>query len=83
MLVVRCKCCGKEVVGKGSRPVSCGCPNMVVVKGDSVTANDLSKVVMISSPTNETEKPKLSAADIEWQESRKKRKIRKLNFEIR
>ncbi len=56
---------------------------MVVVKGDSVTANDLSKVVMISSPTNETEKPKLSAADIEWQESRKKRKIRKLNFEIR
>mgnify|MGYP001494132714 CR=1 FL=1 len=82
MLIVRCKECGKEVISQGSRPVSCGCPNMVVVRGDSVTANDLSKVVMVNNPS-EPETKKLSAADIEWQESRRKRKIRKLDFEIR
>ena len=50
MLVVRCRDCQKEISSSQSgRSQSCGCPNMMTVKGDSVTALDLSRVVMISS----------------------------------
>jgi hypothetical protein len=57
---------------------------MMTVKGDSVTAVDLSQVVMISS---ESKKKKdegiLSPQDLSFQEERRKRKVRKLDFEIR
>ena len=50
MLVVRCRDCQKEISSQsGGRSQSCGCPNMMTVKGDSVTALDLSRVIMISS----------------------------------
>jgi hypothetical protein len=84
MLVVRCKDCQKEISSHSSRSQSCGCPNMMTVKGDSVTAVDLSQVVMISS---ESKKKKdegiLSPQDLSFQEERRKRKVRKLDFEIR
>ena len=47
MIVVRCKQCNKEVSGHTSRARSCGCPNMTTVIGDSLTAVDLTKVIMI------------------------------------
>tara|TARA_B100000925_G_scaffold74421_1_gene52324 strand:+ start:5014 stop:5184 length:171 start_codon:yes stop_codon:yes gene_type:complete len=56
---------------------------MTTVKGDQISANDLSKVVIIKNDYDKKKEQTLSSADIEWQESRKKRKIRKLNFEIR
>jgi hypothetical protein len=84
MLVVRCKDCQNEISSHSSRSQSCGCPNMMTVKGDSVTAVDLSQVVMISS---ESKKKKdegiLSPQDLSFQEERRKRKVRKLDFEIR
>ena len=84
MLVVRCKDCQKEISSHSSRSQSCGCPNMMTVKGDSVTAVDLSQVVMISS---ESKKKKdegiLSPQDLSFQEERRKRKVRKLDFEVR
>ena len=84
MLIVRCKSCSKEITGQGNHVVSCGCPNMTTVNGDSVTAVDLTKVVMISSyHKNKSKQNVLSDSDIAWQEERRKRKIRKLDFEVR
>ena len=85
MLVVRCKDCSKEVSSHGNQTQSCGCPNMTTVKGDSVTAVDLTKVIMIQSSTKKESKTKdvLTTQDLAFQEERRKRKVRKLDFEIR
>ena len=85
MLVVRCKDCSKEVSSHGNQTQSCGCPNMTTVKGDSVTAVDLSRVVMIQSTQKKNSKSKdvLTPQDLNFQEERRKRKIRKLDFEVR
>ena len=78
MIKVRCRECNKEVIeGK-----SCGCPNMVMVKGDVVTALDLTRTIMVSS-SNDNTKEGLTSEDLKWQEQRRKRKVRKLDFEIR
>ena len=79
MIVVRCRDCNKEVVdGK-----SCGCPNMVTVKGDIVTAIDLTRTIMVQSNQPEKKSEGLSSKDLQWQEQRRKRKVRKLNYEVR
>ena len=58
---------------------------MTTVKGDSVTAVDLSRVVMIQSSTKKQFKSKdvLTPQDLNFQEERRKRKVRKLDFEVR
>ena len=85
MLVVRCKDCSKEVSSHGNQTQSCRCPNMTTVKGDSVTAVDLTRVVMIQSTQKKNFKSKdvLTPQDLNFQEERRKRKIRKLDFEVR
>ena len=85
MLVVRCRDCSKEVSSHGNQTQSCGCPNMTTVKGDSVTAVDLSRVVMLQSTQNQRSKNTnvLSPQDLNFQEERRKRKVRKLDFEVR
>ena len=85
MLIVRCKDCSKEVSSHGNQTQSCGCPNMTTVKGDSVTAVDLTKVIMIQSSTKKESKTKdvLTTQDLAFQEERRKRKDRKHDFEIR
>ena len=80
---VRCRSCGKELEGQPGRAQSCGCSNMTTIKGDSVTARDLSLVVMMSSPTIKSKNNVLSDSDILWQEERRQRKVRKLDFEVR
>ena len=55
----------------------------MTVTEDKVTARDLSQVVMISSTQVSTKKNVLSSQDIAWQEERRKRKVRKLDFEIK
>ena len=83
MLVVQCKDCRKEITSHPSRSQSCGCPNMMTVKGDSVTAVDLGSVLMIQSSKGKKEDNILSPQDLSFQEERRKRKGRKLDFEIR
>ena len=86
MLIVRCKDCSKEVSGHGNQTQSCGCPNMTTVKGDSVSAVDLSHVIMIQSNNKEKESKHeslFSPQELQYQEERRKRKVRKLDFEIR
>ena len=84
MLVVRCRECNKEISSHETQARSCGCPNMTTVKGDSVTAVDLGKVLMIQSEKKQSKsKDVLSRQDLNFQEERRKRKIRKLDFEVR
>jgi len=80
MLVVKCKVCGKELTST-TKVQCCGCPNMMKVVDDKVGAMNLGEVIIISD--YKEKKSKLSASDMEWQESRKKRKVRRLDFEIR
>ena len=79
MITVRCKDCNKEVTNDSG---SCGCPNMVRVSGDVVTAIDLTRTIMVRSNKVE-EKNALTAEDLAYQEKRRKRKVRKLDFEVR
>jgi len=82
MITVRCKDCNKELRSNNKTQV-CGCPNIMTVKGDSVTALDLSRVVMVNSTHNEQKKNVLSSQDLAYQEARRQRKVRKLDFEVR
>ena len=83
MLVVRCRQCNKELSGSSGQSRSCGCPNMTTIKGDSVTAVDLTKVIMVNSNKEQLKSEGLTSQDLQWQEERRKRKVRKLDFEIR
>lgn len=82
-MIVRCKECNKELSSHPGKTKCCGCSNMTTLTGDSVTAVDLTKVVMIDSGNKKKDKNVLSDSDIAWQEQRRKRKIRKMDFEIR
>ena len=82
MLSVRCKECNRELVAN-NKTQSCGCPNMTTVSGDKITAVDLSKVVLLNSVDNVKNSSILTSADLKYQEDRRKRKVRKLNFEVR
>ena len=82
-LKIKCRSCGKELEGYSGRSYSCGCPNMTTITGDSVTARDLSKVIMINSNTSARKTEGLTEQDLMWQEERRKRKVRKLDFEVR
>ena len=79
---VRCRSCGKEVEAQSGKTATCGCPNMVTVSGDVISASDMSNVIMLS-PRREEKESHFSRQDMEWQESRRSRKIRRLDFEIR
>ena len=81
MIIVRCKDCNKEIVSTNKTQV-CGCSNMMTVKGDGVSAVDLSRVVMVNS-TQKEQKNVLTSQDIAWQEARRQRKVRRLDFEVR
>ena len=82
-LKVQCRVCGKELQGNSGKTHSCGCPNMMTVRGDTVSAVDMSEVIMSTSHTQEPKKQGLTQQDLDWQEARRKRKVRKLDFEVR
>jgi len=83
-LRVRCKVCNSEIEGHPSKTVSCGCSNMASIRANkNISAIDLSKVVMLNAPQKNVKQNVLTNADMMWQESRRQRKVRKLNFEIK
>jgi hypothetical protein len=55
----------------------------MIIKDDIITAIDLSKVVLIKSELNLKNNSVLTKSDLEYQENRRKRKVRKLDFEIK
>jgi len=82
MLSVRCKSCNKELISS-PKLQCCGCPNMTTVVGEKITAVDLSKVLLINSEQRIKNNAILTKDDLEYQENRRKRKVRKLHFEER
>ena len=82
-LRIRCRSCNKEIEGHPTKTVSCGCPNMSTIRGDRISAVDLSLVVMLNSLGTKQKSGVLTNDDIAWQEARRQRKVRKLDFEIR
>jgi len=81
MIIVRCKECNTELRGD-SQTHSCGCPNMLTVKGDSFSAVNLSKIIVVES-NQEKQQDRFTSQELEWQEQRRKRKVRRLDFEIK
>jgi len=82
MLIVRCKLCNKELESSSKMQI-CGCSNMTSLMEDKVTAVDLSNVIMVQSNRQKSQKSVFSPSDLAYQEARKNRKIRKLDFEVR
>ena len=82
MITVRCKECRKELTST-SKVQFCGCPNQMRVVDDKVGANDLSKVVMVSNNVEKKIDSHFSREELLYQEQRRKRKVRKLDFEIK
>ena len=82
-LRIRCKSCNRELEGHPTKTVACGCPNMVTVCGDKISALDLSKVVMLNSIQTKTKSNILTNEDLAFQEARRQRKVRRLDFEVR
>lgn len=82
-LKIRCRLCGRELEGHPTKTVSCGCPNMTTIRGDRISAVDLSQIVMLNSLKQNQNTNVLTSQDIMWQEARRQRKVRRLDFEIR
>ena len=81
-LKVRCRACGKELEDNSGKTYSCGCPNMMTITGSNVSAVDMDKILLIN-PHKKTVKEGLTDQDMQWQEDRRKRKVRRLDFEVR
>ena len=81
-LIIRCKTCNKELTSSSKRIV-CGCPNQATIYSDKISAVDLSQVVIIEGLTKKKFSGILSQDDLAFQEARRHRKVKKLEFEIR
>lgn len=82
MITVRCKECGKELVSS-SKVQFCGCSNQMRVVDNKVGAIDLDKVVMVSNDLERKIDSHFSRSELLYQEARRTRKVRKLDFEIK
>jgi hypothetical protein len=56
---------------------------MATVRGDKISAVDLTQIVMLNSVKEKTKTNVLSSEDIAWQEARRQRKVKRLDFEVR
>jgi len=82
-LRIRCRSCGKELEGHPTKTVTCGCPNMATIRGGVISALDLSQVVMLNSYQTKTKSGVLTNEDLAFQEARRQRKVKRLDFEVR
>ena len=82
MLRVRCKQCGVELTST-NKIQACGCPNQMELIESKISAVDLSQVMIVKMWVDEDDKTSFSNSDIEWQKKRSKRKIRKLDFDVK
>ena len=82
-LRIRCRSCGKELEGHHSKTVTCGCPNMATIRGDKISAVDLTQVFMLNSYYTKSKSDVLTNEDLAFQEARRQRKVRRLDFEVR
>ena len=80
---VRCRSCNKEVEGGSGKSICCGYSNLTTVYDDRISARDMSKVIMLGNYGNHKSKSLFSGDELDWQEKRNRRRVRKLDFEVR
>ena len=82
MITVRCKECGKELIST-SKVQFCGCPNQMSVVDNKVGAKDMDKVVMVTNNLERKIDSHFSRSELLYQEERRRRKVKRLDFEVR
>ena len=82
MLVIKCKNCGKILEEHPTKMRCCQCENLTSIRGTNISGKNLALIEIISNP-KEKKLPFLNKEDMEFHETRKKRKIRKIDFEER
>jgi len=82
MITVRCKECKTELTSN-SKLQFCGCPNQMSLLENKVGAKDFDKVVMITNDVERKIDSHFSREELLYQEERRRRKVRRLNFEVR
>ena len=82
-MLVRCNACGKDLQSDSSRIVSCGCSNMTSVHDDVVSANDMDQVIILQNNTKFKNQSLFTSQELEYQEARRRRGVRKMIFEER
>jgi len=55
----------------------------MTVEENKISALDLGKVISLNSTKNDKSHDLLTRNDLEYQENRRKRKVRRLDFEVR
>ena len=56
---------------------------MATIRGDRISALDLSQIIMLNSINTKSKSAVLTNEDIQWQEARRQRKVKRLDFEVR
>ncbi len=82
MITVRCKECKTELTSS-SKLQFCGCPNQMSLLENKVGAKDLDKVVMVTNNVERKITSHFSREELLYQEERRRRKVKRLDFEIR
>ena len=82
MVTIRCKECRKELTSTG-KVQFCGCPNQMSIVDDKIGAKDLDKVVMVTNNVERKIDSHFSRSELIYQEERLKRKVRRLDFDVR
>jgi hypothetical protein len=82
MLHTKCTCCNKEIISS-SKPQACGCENNMLIKDDTITAVDLNCVIIIKCKNYDKSQGFLTNSDLKYQEERRQRKVRRIQFEER
>ena len=82
MITVRCKECNTELTSS-NKIQTCGCPNQMSLVDNKVGFLDMNKVVLITHNRESKIDSHFSREELAYQEARRKRKVRRLDFEVR
>ena len=82
MITIRCKECKTELTSSGKIQF-CGCPNQMSIVDNKIGAKDLDKVVMVSNKVENKIDSHFSRSELLYQEERRRRKVKRLDFEVR
>jgi len=82
MITIRCKECKTELTST-SKTQFCGCPNQMSIVDNKIGAKDLDKVVMVSNNIENKIDSHFSRSELLYQEERRRRKVRRLDFDVR
>ena len=82
MLQAKCKVCG-NILKSSPKVQFCGCENQMRVLDDLIGAIDMKQVILLTHNKKIKYKGILTKEDLKYQEARRKRRVRKLDYEER